>query len=227
MSSAAPVVPTPTPAPTPAATPAPAAEQAQATTTPAAAAPPQPDVSSLMQKMAEQTEMINKLNEQLQVKQNDVAKLTEKQRAEMQHIYESVMKQWIDSLETPNEKSREEFKTGLQRLAQNADRENGIWEVVMCASSIAARDRENAIKKETEFQELQKRYDDLNTRYQGGQFISEDSRVGSKRAAVEEPHPSGGAGGSMWDSFSDMMKTSYSNENFMPSPNFTQQQPVR
>jgi hypothetical protein len=90
--------------------------------------------------------------------------------------------------------------------------------VVMCASASAGRDRENAVKKEAEFQALTKNYQELQTRVQGGRFAQEDARVGSKRAAPEEiPHPSGGISSTnIWDQFGDYMKTSYSNDSFAP-----------
>ena len=61
----------------------------------------------------------------------------------------------------------------------------------MCASSAAADNRENAIKKETEFQALAKNDEELKTRVEGGRFANEDARVGSKRSAPDEQplHP--------------------------------------
>jgi hypothetical protein len=88
----------------------------------------------------------------------------------------------------------------------------------MCASSAAGRDRENAAKKEAEFQALTKNYQELQTRVQGGRFVEEEARVGSKRAAPEEAlHPTGGTSSTnIWDQFGDYMKTSYSNDSFAP-----------
>jgi hypothetical protein len=174
------------------------------------------DVDSIMRKMADQQTMITKLNEQLQTKSDDVQKLSEKQRKEMKHIYDTVIAGWVDQQETVNPQTREEFKNGIMRLAENAQDENGIWQVVMCASSASQRDRECAAKKETEFQTLNKNYEELKTRVEGGRFSQEDARVGSKRAAPEEPiHPSGGNLG-IWDQFGDFMKTSYNNDSFPP-----------
>lgn len=190
--------------------------------TPAAPAAPADaqnlDMQSMLQKMAEQQKMIAELTQQVQVKEQDVQKLSEKQRAEMKHLYDTVISKWVDSLDTGNEKAREEFKNGMVRLAETADRENGIWEVVCCASAMSARDRENATKKEEEFQKLQKNYDDLKTQIQGGNFISEDSRVaGNKRPATEQPHVQGG-GVDIWSQFSDYMKGSYDRNSFQPPP---------
>jgi hypothetical protein len=86
----------------------------------------------------------------------------------------------------------------------------------MCASSAAQRDRDSAVKKEAEFQALDKNYQELKTRVEGGRFSHEAARVGSKRAAPDEPiHPQGGTV-NIWDQFGDYMKSSYSSDSFAP-----------
>jgi hypothetical protein len=196
------------------------------TGTPAASttAPAGTDVDSIMRKMADQQNMIAELNVQLQTKSDDVQKLSEKQRREMKHIYDTVIAGWVDQQETVNPQTREEFKSGIMRLADEAKEDNGIWQVVMCASSAANRSRENAIQKETEFQTLSKNYEELKTRVDGGRFSHEEARVGSKRPAVDEqPHPTGGGGSNIWDQFGDFMKSSYNNDSFAPLPPRTAQ----
>ncbi|KAJ1465954.1 hypothetical protein T484DRAFT_1757049 [Baffinella frigidus] len=174
------------------------------------------DVDSIMRKMADQQTMITNLNMQLATKSEDVQKLSEKQRKEMQHIYNTVIAGWVDQQESVNPQTRDEFKNGIMRLADEAKEDNGIWQVVMCASSAAHRDRESAIKKESEFQALTKNYEELKTRVDGGRFTNEDARVGSKRSAPEGPiHVQGGVS-NIWDQFGDYMKTSYSNDSFAP-----------
>ena len=175
------------------------------------------DVESIMRKMAEQQTMIAQLNEQLHTKTEDVQKLSEKQRKEMKHIYDTVIAGWVDQQETVNVQTRDEFKSGIMRLADTAQEDNGIWQVVMCASSASQRDRESAAKKETEFQALNTRYQELQTRVDGGRFSQEDARVGSKRAAPEETlqvHATHSSG--IWDQFGDFMKSSYNNDSFAP-----------
>jgi len=84
------------------------------------------DVDSIMRKMADQQATIANLSQQLQTKSDDVQKLSQKQRDEMLHVYNSVIKGWVDSQENVDEKTRSEFKGGIERLAENAD-DNGIW----------------------------------------------------------------------------------------------------
>ena len=84
------------------------------------------DVDSIMRKMADQQTTIANLSQQLQTKSNDVQKLSQKQRDEMMHVYQTVIKGWVDSQDSVDEKTRTEFKGGIERLAENAD-DNGIW----------------------------------------------------------------------------------------------------
>jgi hypothetical protein len=202
----------------------PAIESSVSTTRGEAVATGATDVDSIMRKMAEQQNQIAALSQQLETKSQDVKKLSEKQRSEMQHVYNTVISKWVDNLDSSSEKSREEFKTGMQRLAETGQEENGIWQVVMCASNAANRDKENAQKKETEFQALTQNYEELKTRVGGGRFSNEDARVGSKRGAADEtPLAGGGANpNNIWDQFSDFMTTSYSNDSFKPTLNFAQ-----
>lgn len=193
-----------------------------------ASAPAGTDVDSIMRKMADQQNTIAQLNMQLQTKSEDVQKLSEKQRREMKHVYDTVISGWVDQQDTVNPQTREEFKNGIMRLADEAKDDNGIWQVVMCASAAANRSRENAIQKETEFQTLSKNYEELKTRVDGGRFTNEDARVGSKRSAPDEqPEHTGASSGSnnsIWNQFEGFMKNSYNNDSFAPAPARTQQQ---
>jgi hypothetical protein len=183
----------------------------------AGGAPPT-DVDSIMRKMADQQTMIASLNEQLVTKSEDVQKLSEKQRKEMKHIYDTVIAGWVDQQDTVNAQTRDEFKNGIMRLADTAQEDNGIWQVVMCASSASQRDRACAAQKETEFQTLNKNYEELKTRVEGGRFTREEARVGDKRSAPEEVMAAASAPASsgIWDQFGDFMKSGYSNDSFAP-----------
>jgi hypothetical protein len=187
-----------------------------AAATPMHGTAPATDVDSIMRKMADQANMIANLNSQLQTKSDDVQKLSEKQRKEMKHIYDTVISGWVDEQDGVSVKTRNEFKTGVERLAEEAQDENGIWQIVMNASTASQRDRASAAKKEVEFQALSKNYEELKSRVDGGRFTTEEARVGSKRAAPEEIlHPQGGVV-NIWDQFGTFMKSSYNNDSFAP-----------
>jgi uncharacterized coiled-coil protein SlyX len=62
---------------------------------PVAPATPANDVNAMMLKMADQQQMITQLNEQLETKNQDVKKLSEKSRAEMKNLYSTVIEKWV------------------------------------------------------------------------------------------------------------------------------------
>jgi hypothetical protein len=84
------------------------------------------DVDSIMRKMADQQSTIANLSAQLQTKSDDVQKLSQKQRDEMMHVYQTVIKGWVDAQDSVDPQTRSEFNSGIERLAENAD-DNGIW----------------------------------------------------------------------------------------------------
>jgi hypothetical protein len=176
-----------------------AAEQQTPLTTTNAA-----NVSAILSQIAKLEQHNQKLQNDLQSKSEEVNKLSEKKRQEMQHVYDTVISKWVDTLDTTKPESKDEFKSGMQRLAEKTEEDNGIWQVVMCASA-------NAAKKEEQFQSLQKQYEELKERTEGGQFADEGSRVGSKRSAlappevVEDPEPPA----DIWSQFESYMKSEF------------------
>ncbi len=181
-----------------------------------ATAPPVKDTTALMEKMAEQQRMIDQLTKALESKNSQVDNLSKEKRQEMKSVLEGMITNWLNNVDA-DEKARNDFKSGLDRLAENAE-SNGIWEVVVSASTLHARDRANAQEKEEAFQRLQTEYKDLKLKMDGGSFSHEDSRVGLKRRAADEPHPVGG-GVDMWAQFSTLMggENGFSTQTFQPS----------
>jgi hypothetical protein len=146
------------------------------TTTSATPSGQPPDVSSILAQIAKLEQSNTTLKNELTTKSQEVSKLSQKKREEMKIVYDTVMSKWVDTLDTTKPEARDLFKNGLQNLAEKTEDENGIWQVVMCASA-------NAAKKEGEFQLLQEQYEELKKRSDGGQFAHEDQRVGGKRSA--------------------------------------------
>lgn len=161
------------------------------------------NVSAILSQIAKLEQHNKTLENELKTKSEEVTKLSEKKRKEMQHVYDTVISKWVDTLETNKPEAKEEFKHGMQRLAEKTEEDNGIWQVVMCASA-------NAAKKEEEFQALQKQYAELKQQAEGGSFAHEDARVGAKRAALEPPdavEPEAPA--DIWSQFETYMKSEF------------------
>jgi hypothetical protein len=167
-----------------------------------------PDVTSILAQIAKLEQHNKSLKSELTTKSQEVSKLSEKKRQEMKIVYDTVLSKWVDTLDTTKPEARDLFKNGLQNLAEKTEDENGIWQVVMCASA-------NAAKKEVQYQALQDQYDNLKKKTDGGEFGREDDRVGGKRTALappEEEHSLRSGGNDVWSEFESFMKTEFKPE---------------
>jgi chromosome segregation ATPase len=175
-------------------------------TTPAASTLSPPDMTSIMEQIAKLEQNNKSLQNELSTKSDEVSKLSEKKRQEMKVIYDTMMSKWIDSLDTPKPEAKDQVKNGLLGVADKVQDENGIWQVLMCASA-------NAAKMEEQYQSLQTQYDDLKQKADGGQFANEDERVGGKRSALGPPEEEAMEGKQdIWSQFETYMKSEFKPE---------------
>jgi hypothetical protein len=165
-----------------------------------------PDVTSIMAQIAKLEQHNESLKSELSTKSQEIGKLSEKKRQEMKCVYDSLMSKWVDTLDTTKPEARDLFKNGLLGIADRTEDENGIWQVVMCASA-------NAAKKEEDFQKLQSDYNTLMKKSEGGQFSHEEDRVGGKRSAPGPPElEAGKPANDVWSQFESYMKQEFKPE---------------
>jgi predicted nucleic acid-binding Zn-ribbon protein len=95
-----------------------------------------------------------------QVKQNEesLTKLRGSKQREMTQTFQGI-KSWMDNVPMQDPVVREQLTHGLQNYIDKAADESGVWQVMVCASSAAA-------KKDEEFQQLQREYETLKTRHE-------------------------------------------------------------
>ena len=135
-------------------------------------------------------------------------KLSAKTREGMQSALDTLMKKWMDAVETKDPNVKDEFKGGLERLVKNSAEDNGVWQMMVSASSLYER-------QEHDMESLRVENTELRTRVNGlyGEDVSRT--VGSKSKADTQLGPAdvmGGmvSGGNMWDSFAmDIGRTSF------------------
>ena len=125
-----------------------------------------------------------------------VEKFSARTREGMQSALDSLMKKWMDACETKDEKCKEQFKSGMEKLVQNSAEENGVWQMMVAASSLHERQEHDLDKLRLENNELKHRID--------GQYATSDARTRSdvlgKRKADGEPETGEDTAG-MWASF--------------------------
>ena len=120
------------------------------------------------------TDLKTRLEEALQRN----GKLSQKTREGMQSALDTLMKKWMDAVDTKEPKVKDDFKTGLEKLVQNSAEDNGVWQMMVSASALHERQEHDLEKLRSENTDLRRRVD--------GIYAAPESRAGSKRPAGEQ-----------------------------------------
>jgi hypothetical protein len=88
------------------------------------------------------------------------------------------MKKWMDACETKDEKCKEQFKHGMEKLVANSAEENGVWQMMVAASSLHERQENNLDKLRIENNELRSKVDTM--------YGSTESRVVGEKSRQKE-----------------------------------------
>jgi hypothetical protein len=110
-------------------------------------------------------------------------RLSAKTREGMQSALDSLMKKWMDAVETKDDKVKDQFKEGLTKLVSNSAEDNGVWQMMVAASSLHQRQEHNLDTLRLENNDLKLKVD--------GMYGESSSRVvgGKSRADNELVRP--------------------------------------
>ena len=130
------------------------------------------------------------------------SRMSQKTKAAMQSAMDTLMKKWMDAVETKDDTVKQQFKTGLDTLINKSADENGVWQMMVAASALHERQEHNLEKLRLENNELRGRVDST--------FATPESRVGSKRRAEAELGPGDVAPATdMWAAFASDIGTAF------------------
>jgi hypothetical protein len=134
------------------------------------------------------------LEKRLRETEERASRMSEKTKAAMQSAMDTLMKKWMDAVETKDEVVKQQFKGGLDTLINKSADENGVWQMMVAASALHERQEHNLEKLRGENNELRGRVD--------SSFATPESRTGSKRKAEGELGPQDVSGSKdMWAEF--------------------------
>ena len=147
---------------------------------------------------------------QLEQKDTRIKNLSEKTQEAMQSFAETLLKKWVDACETKNPAVKEDFINGVNNIIKNSDETNGVWQMMVAASSLHERQEHDLEKLRVENSELKTKVDNL---YSDSSSRVDSSRVGNKRQAdnqldrqdVAAENNSTNEIASMWDDFANSM----------------------
>ena len=156
------------------------------------------DVGNMLRHIESLESKLASKEKQLHEAQQRVEKFSARTREGMQSALDSLMKKWMDACETKDEKCKEQFKQGMEKLVHNSAEENGVWQMMVAASALHQRQEHDLDKLRMENNTLKQRID--------GHFATPESRTSGalgKRKADGEPElgNSNEAADDLWASF--------------------------
>ena len=158
-----------------------------------ATAPPH-DLNNVLTHIKNLEQQKQELERKLHETEERAARMSQKTKAAMQSAMDTLMKKWMDAVETKDDTVKQQFKTGLDTLINKSADENGVWQMMVAASSLHERLEHNLEKLRVENNELRSKVDTM--------FTSPESRVvGQKSKAGEEPSRAGPDAGDCWAAF--------------------------
>jgi hypothetical protein len=153
------------------------------------------DVGNMLRHIEALESRLSQKEKQLSDAHQRVEKFSARTREGMQSALDSLMKKWMDACETKDEKCKEQFKHGMEKLVQNSAEENGVWQMMVAASALHEKQEHDLDKLRGENNELKQRID--------GHYATPGARTeGSlgKRKAEAEPER-GEDASALWEDF--------------------------
>ena len=139
------------------------------------------DLNNVLSHIKNLEQQKQELEKRLQETEERAARMSQKTKAAMQSAMDTLMKKWMDAVETKDDTVKQQFKTGLDTLINKSADENGVWQMMVAASSLYERQEHNLEKLRLENNELRGRVD--------SSFATPESRTGSKRKAEADLGP--------------------------------------
>jgi len=138
-----------------------------------------PDMSNILAHIKGLETSNSSLQSKLTHAEERNGRLSAKTREGMQSALDSLMKKWMDAVETKDTKVKDHFKEGLTKLVSNSAEDNSVWQMMVAASSLHERQEHNLDNLRKENSELKLKVD--------GMFGESSSRVvgGKSRADTE------------------------------------------
>ena len=165
-------------------------------------APQAQDLSNVLTHIKNLEQQKQDLERRLVETEERASRMSQKTKAAMQSAMDTLMKKWMDAVETKDEVVKQQFKGGLDTLINKSADENGVWQMMVAASALHERQEHNLEKLRGENNELRGKVDST--------FASAESRVGSKRKAEADLGPGDVAHTTdMWAAFASDIGTNF------------------
>lgn len=159
------------------------------------------DTSNMLKHIENLEKQLSDKSEKIKEANARVDKLSARTREGMQSALNTLMKKWIDSVETKDDMAKKTFEDGMQHLVRNSAEDNGVWQMMVAASALHERQTHDLDQLRIENVELKRKVD--------GSYASESDRTGDslgKRKADNEPMVESEATDNIWADFAASCK---------------------
>lgn len=136
------------------------------------------DMTNVLQHIKALEDAKVELENRLRQSENRAERMSVKTRESMQAAMDTLMKKWMDAVDTKDEVVKTQFKTGLDKLINHSAEENGVWQMMVAASSLHERQENNLDKLRIENNELRSKVDTM--------YGSTESRVVGEKSRQKE-----------------------------------------
>jgi hypothetical protein len=162
-----------------------------------------PDLSNVLAHIKSLEQAKSDLELKLKETEQRAERMSVKTRESMQSAMDTLMKKWMDAVDTKDEVVKTQFKTGLDKLVTTSAEENGVWQMMVAASALHDRQEHNLEKLRVENNELRSKVDTM--------FTSPESRVvGHKSKAADDLSRAGAADvGDCWAQFERAIQSEF------------------
>jgi hypothetical protein len=93
------------------------------------------DITNVLQHIKALEDAKVELENRLRQSENRAERMSVKTRESMQAAMDTLMKKWMDVMDTKDEVVKTQFKTGLDKLINHSVEENGVWQMMVAASA--------------------------------------------------------------------------------------------
>jgi hypothetical protein len=182
------------------------------------AEPPKVPESDAPAKKAESTDMSNILQHIKNLETNNVTlksqlqdaevrngKLSAKTREGMQSALDTLMKKWMDAVETKDDKVKDSFKNGLTQLVEKSAEDNGVWQMMVAASSLHERQNHDLDLLRVENNSLKSKVDGLYGDV-GSRTVGQKSKAENELSRADVPPV---VSEDMWNDFAKQIGSVY------------------
>lgn len=138
----------------------------------------EPNMNNILEHIKRLETSKQQLEKDLHEQKTRNEKLSQKTREGMQSALDTLMTKWMDAVNTKDDKVKTDFKQGLEKLVHNSAEDNGVWQMMVAASSLHQR-------QEHDLDELNKRNKELQLQLDG-MYGSNASRVVGEKDKTRE-----------------------------------------